>query len=204
MVTGVIPSPPRYVSSFLSCIGFSIPTARRFSSYVIMFLTHALLALSADHFLCKQKSLRVCALGENWTREIDFSRHEDNLPSHRGRRLVFDQILGIVECDEWYAPLAVFTVSSRRNPARCSRPKSTVYCTAAHSIGKRPQAVVMVVVVVVVGPRTRSTTTRGGGKYFVVALSPPPATCVYVCMCVLRSFYPSTSGTPRVRADSWW
>ena len=26
-------------------------------------------------------------VGENWTREIDFSRHEDNLPSHRGRRL---------------------------------------------------------------------------------------------------------------------
>ena len=53
-----------------------------------MLLTHAL-ALSADQFLCKQKSLRVCALGGNWTREIDFSRHEDNLPSHRGRRLVY-------------------------------------------------------------------------------------------------------------------
>ena len=39
------------------------------------------LALSANQFLCKKKSLRVqvCALGENWTREIDFiNRHEDN------------------------------------------------------------------------------------------------------------------------------
>ena len=37
---------------------------------------------------CKKKSPRVCALGENWTRKIDFStsRHEDNLPSHRGCR----------------------------------------------------------------------------------------------------------------------
>ena len=46
-----------------------------------MLLTHAL-ALSADQFLCKKKSLRVCALGENLTREIDLSRHEDNLLSN--------------------------------------------------------------------------------------------------------------------------
>ena len=30
VVTGVVPSPPGYVPSFLSRIGFSIPTARRF------------------------------------------------------------------------------------------------------------------------------------------------------------------------------
>ena len=34
VVTGVVPSPPRYVPSFLSRTGFSIPTARRFSSNV--------------------------------------------------------------------------------------------------------------------------------------------------------------------------
>ena len=34
VVTGVVPSPPRYGPSFLSLIGFSIPTARRFSSNV--------------------------------------------------------------------------------------------------------------------------------------------------------------------------
>ena len=32
MVKGVVPSPPRYVSSFLSRTGFSAPTARPFSS----------------------------------------------------------------------------------------------------------------------------------------------------------------------------
>ena len=31
VVTGVVPSPPRYVPSCLSRIGLSIPTARRFS-----------------------------------------------------------------------------------------------------------------------------------------------------------------------------
>ena len=34
VVTGVVPSPPRYVPSFLLRIGFSIPTARRFPSNV--------------------------------------------------------------------------------------------------------------------------------------------------------------------------
>ena len=34
VVTGVAPSPPQYVPWFLSRIGFSIPTARRFSSNV--------------------------------------------------------------------------------------------------------------------------------------------------------------------------
>ena len=34
VVTGVVPSPPRYAPSILSRIGFSIPTARRFSSNV--------------------------------------------------------------------------------------------------------------------------------------------------------------------------
>ena len=34
VVTGVVPSPPQYVPSILSRVGFSIPTARRFSSNV--------------------------------------------------------------------------------------------------------------------------------------------------------------------------
>ena len=62
VVTGAIPSPPRYVPSFLSRMGFSIATARRFSSNVAN--SHAL-ALSANQFLRKKKSFRVCALGEN-------------------------------------------------------------------------------------------------------------------------------------------
>ena len=48
-----------------------------------MLLTHAL-ALSANQFLFKKKCLHVCALGENRTHEINFSRNEDNLPSHGG------------------------------------------------------------------------------------------------------------------------
>ena len=43
-----------------------------------MLLTHAL-ALSDNYFSCKKKSLRVFALGENWTCTIDFRRHEDDL-----------------------------------------------------------------------------------------------------------------------------
>ena len=51
VVIGVVPSPPRYVPFFLSHIGFSIPTARRFSSNVV---SHAL-ALSAYHFFMQEK-----------------------------------------------------------------------------------------------------------------------------------------------------
>ena len=47
MVTGVVPSSPGTGLQFLSLIGFSIPTARRFSSNVA--ITHAL-ALSANQF----------------------------------------------------------------------------------------------------------------------------------------------------------
>ena len=63
-----------------------------------MLLTHAL-ALSANQFLSKKTSyVRVCALGENWTSEIDFSRHEDNLPSHRGRWARLFYISFIIWC----------------------------------------------------------------------------------------------------------
>ena len=58
-VTGVVLS-PRYLQ-FVSRIGSA------FSLLVDvhrMWLTHAL-ALSAYHFLCKKKSLRVCALDDN-------------------------------------------------------------------------------------------------------------------------------------------
>ena len=55
-VSGVVPS-PRCVPSFFSRIGFSIPTARRFSSNECCQLT-LFLALSDNQFLCKKKSLR--------------------------------------------------------------------------------------------------------------------------------------------------
>ena len=61
VVTGVIPS-PRYVPSFLSRIGFSIPTARRLSSDVANFRSRR---STNNLFLCNKKSRRVCTLGEN-------------------------------------------------------------------------------------------------------------------------------------------
>ena len=68
------PFPP--VRAFiLSRIGFSIPTARRFSSNVANSRCRAF----RYSILIKKKALPECALGENGTHEIDFSRHEDNL-----------------------------------------------------------------------------------------------------------------------------
>ena len=58
-MTGVASSPPRHVPSFLSRIGFSNPTARRFQSNVATnMITHALV-LSANQFGCKKKYPRV-------------------------------------------------------------------------------------------------------------------------------------------------
>ena len=68
-------------------------------------------ALSANQFSCKKKSLRVCALGENWTREIDFSRHEDNLPSHRGRRLPFCFTILVVLPPNYYFTESFWSLS---------------------------------------------------------------------------------------------
>ena len=74
-------SPPRYVPSIFiahrvhSVLPLLVDFHRKLPSHP--------LARSAHQFLCKKKSLRVWALGENWTREIGFGRHED-LPSHRG------------------------------------------------------------------------------------------------------------------------
>ena len=61
VVTGVVPSPPRYVPLIFIAHRSAFPLLVDFHR---MLLTHAL-ALSANHFLCKKKSLRVCALGEN-------------------------------------------------------------------------------------------------------------------------------------------
>ena len=49
-----------------------------------MLPTHSSRAFRSS-ILTHGKSRRTCALGDNWNRENDFSRHVDNLPSHRGR-----------------------------------------------------------------------------------------------------------------------
>ena len=72
MVTGVILStPPGPSLQYVSRIGFSNPTARRFFTRVL--LTHAL-ALSASQFVLKKKSQRIYyeyALGGARTHETD-------------------------------------------------------------------------------------------------------------------------------------
>ena len=64
---GIVLSPSRYVPSFLSRIGSRIPTARRFHRMLLTWLTLSRFPLIN---LCKEKSLRVCALGDTWTNEI--------------------------------------------------------------------------------------------------------------------------------------
>ena len=89
VVTGVVPSPPGTCLQYFSGMGSAFPLLVDFHR---MLRTQAL-ALSANQCLCKKKSLRVYALGEKWTHEIDFSRHEDNPPSHRGRRQLLSVLL---------------------------------------------------------------------------------------------------------------
>ena len=56
VVTGVVPSSPRFLPSILSRIGFSNPTARRF---FIECVANSALALSASQFVLKKKALRI-------------------------------------------------------------------------------------------------------------------------------------------------
>ena len=70
-------------------MGFSIPTAHRFSSNVAAsYLT--LLRFPLVNFECKKKALvRACTHSVilEPTKLILLTRHADQLPSHRGRRL---------------------------------------------------------------------------------------------------------------------
>ena len=73
VVTGVVPSRPRYMPPMV------IAHRVQHSHSSSIFIECCLLTLSRFPliiFLCQKKFLRVCALGENSTREIDFSRHE--------------------------------------------------------------------------------------------------------------------------------
>ena len=61
VVTGVVPSPSRYVPSFLSRIGSSIPTARRFSSNVAIsrFCAFRLSFFLQENLLTSMHSVRL-------------------------------------------------------------------------------------------------------------------------------------------------
>ena len=75
-------SPPGTCVHFLSSIGFSIPTTRRFSPNVANSCSRACF----QEHLCKKTSLRTGALDDNWNHDIHFSTHEDCLANNRGRR----------------------------------------------------------------------------------------------------------------------
>ena len=75
---------------FLARIGFSIPTCQLpcSSSFIGYLLTHPL-APSARHFSTQEKAPTSTSMdsGRNLIRTIDFRRHDDHLPVHRGRLL---------------------------------------------------------------------------------------------------------------------
>ena len=87
MVTGVVPSPPRFLPSIF--IAHRVQRSRCSSIFHRMLLTHAL-ALSASQFVHKKKSQRIytsmhsAGLGHP---KLTSTRLEDNLIRHRGDRI---------------------------------------------------------------------------------------------------------------------
>ena len=86
VVTGVIPSPPRFLPSIF--IAHRVQQSHCSSIVHRMMLTHAL-ALSASQFVHKKKSQRIYtsmhSAGLELTK-LTYTRLEDNLIRHRGDR----------------------------------------------------------------------------------------------------------------------
>ena len=89
VVTGVIPSPPRFLPSVF--IAHRVQQSHCLSIVHGVLLTHAL-ALSASRFVLKKKSQRIFtsmhSVGLELKRLI-YTRLEDNLIRHRGDRLLY-------------------------------------------------------------------------------------------------------------------
>ena len=89
VVSGVAPSPARYVPSFLSRIGFSIPTARRLSSNVANSRFRAF-----RESICAQEKVPTnftsMHSGGLELTKLTYNRDEDNQLRHRGDRLFID------------------------------------------------------------------------------------------------------------------
>ena len=84
MVTGVVPSPPRFSPSIF--IAHRVQQSHCSSTFHRLLLTHAL-ALSASQFVCKKKSPRTCTSmhsGGFELTKLTYTRLEDNLIRHRG------------------------------------------------------------------------------------------------------------------------
>ena len=89
MVTGVVPSPPRFLLSVF--IAHRVQQSHCSSTFHRVLLTHAL-ALSASQFVHKKKSQRIFtsmhSAGLELTK-LTYTRLEDNLIRHRGDRLQY-------------------------------------------------------------------------------------------------------------------
>eukprot|EP00904_Undaria_pinnatifida_P004167 jgi/Undpi1/13751/HiC_scaffold_9.g03404.m1 len=87
VVTGVIPSPPRFLPSIF--MAHRVQQSHCSSFFIECLLTHAL-ALSASQFVRKKKSPRIYTSmhsGEFELTKLTYTRLEDNLIRHRGDRL---------------------------------------------------------------------------------------------------------------------
>ena len=106
VVTGVAPSPPRFLPSIF--IGHRVQQSHCSSIFHRVLLNHAL-ALAASQFVHKKKSQRIYtsmhSAGLKLTKLTYYSRLEDSLIRHRG------QPVG-------YTPIWV----TRRQPSRCRDP----------------------------------------------------------------------------------
>ena len=87
VVTGVVPSPPRFMSSIFISHRAQQSHCSSISHRVL--LTHPL-ALSASQFVHKKKSQRMYtsmhSAGLELTKKLTYTRPEDNLIRHRGDR----------------------------------------------------------------------------------------------------------------------
>ena len=88
VVTGVVPSPPRFSPSIF--IAHWVQQSHCSSIFPRVLLTHAL-ALSASQFVRKKKSPRICTSmhsGGFELTKLNYTRLEDNLIRHRGDRRI--------------------------------------------------------------------------------------------------------------------
>ena len=93
VVTGVVPSPPRFFRSIFIARG--VQQSHCSSKFRRNLLTHAL-ALSASHFVYKKKSPRFYSSMHSGAFELTkltYTRLEDNLIRHRGDRLRDPRVL---------------------------------------------------------------------------------------------------------------
>ena len=114
VVTGVIPSPPRFLPSIF--IAHRVQQSHCSSIVHRMFLTHAL-ALSASQFVHKKKSQRIYtsmhSAGLELTK-LTYTRLEDNQIRHRGDRHVCTCVLVFFSLSSFDYPLSVLLFFSRK------------------------------------------------------------------------------------------